>query len=71
MSESVQKMLLFFGVAMVAMIALLVALQVGFGSLAEEEPQMINPRSLAVSALFAAGAALVFGSNAGNRDDNH
>jgi hypothetical protein len=64
-------MLLFFGVAMVAMIALLVALQFGFGSLAEEEPKMINPQSLAVAAVFSAGLTLVFGPGAGNRDDNH
>ena len=61
MSESVQRMLIFFGFAMVGMIALLVALQIGFGSLAEEEPQMINARSIIVAAIFAAGITLTFG----------
>jgi hypothetical protein len=54
-------MLVFFGIALVGMIALLVALQVGFGTLAEGEPKMINPRSVVVAALFAAGITLSFG----------
>jgi hypothetical protein len=45
---------------MVGMIALLVALQIGFGALAAEEPKMINPRSLIVSAFFAAGLTFAF-----------
>jgi NADH:ubiquinone oxidoreductase subunit 6 (subunit J) len=70
MSESVQKLLIYFGAAMVGMIALLLALQIGFGELVEDEPQMINPRSLVVAAFFAAGIAYLFAPGAGNRDDN-
>jgi hypothetical protein len=62
MSESIQKLLLLFGVAMVVLIGLLLALQVAFGSIADEEPEMVNPQSLAVAALFAFGFALVFGT---------
>jgi hypothetical protein len=53
-------MALYFAAAMVGMIALLVALQIGFGALAAEEPKMINPRSLIVSAFFAAGLTFAF-----------
>jgi hypothetical protein len=52
---------MFFCGAMVGMIALLVALQFGFGALADDEPQMINPRSIAVATFFAIGITLVFG----------
>ena len=69
MSEPVQKVLLYFAAAMVGMIALLLALQVGLGALAEEEPQVINPRSLVVAALFAAGLTLCFGAGSSGRDD--
>lgn len=61
MSESKQRLVLFFGAAMVAMIGLLLALQLGFGALAEEEPQMINPRSLLFAALVAGGITFAFG----------
>ena len=70
MSDQIQKLLLTFGVAMVGLIAFLFALQVGFGSLADEEPQMVNPQSLLVAALFALGIAIVFGSDAGNNDQS-
>ena len=50
-----QRMVLIFGVAMVAMIGLLLVLQIGLGQLATEEPQMINLRSLAFSAVISAG----------------
>ena len=70
MSDQIQKLLLTFGVAMVGLIAFLFALQVGFGSLADEEPQMVNSQSLLVAALFALGIAIVFGSDAGNNDQS-
>ena len=53
-------MLLVFGVIMVVLIGCLLVVQVAFGSIAEEEPQMINPRSLAVSAFLAGGLAYAF-----------
>ena len=61
-------MLIFFGCSMVGMIALLVALQFGFGALAKDEPQMINPHSLGVAAFFAGGITLAFGPRPDDRD---
>ncbi len=60
-------MLLIFGVIMIAMIAGLVGLQIGLGQIAAEEPQMINPRSLGISALFAAGLTYAFANRAPSR----
>ena len=57
MSDSAQRMLLLFGVIMVAIIGVLFAFQLGVGSIADEEPQVINPRSLLISGLFAAALA--------------
>ena len=41
MSEPVQKVLLYFAAAMVGMIALLLALQVGLGAIAEVETKVL------------------------------
>jgi hypothetical protein len=67
MSELNQKRLLVFGGVMVAMIALLLALQLGFGSLAGAEPQMINLRSMLVSALIAAALTMTVGPHESSR----
>jgi hypothetical protein len=62
MSEPNQRMVLIFGVVMVAMIAFLLVLQIGLGQLATEEPQMINLRSLAFSAVISAGLTYAIGN---------
>ena len=61
MPDSIQKLVFLFALAMVVLIGLLLALQVAFGSIADEEPQLVNAQSLVVAALFAFGFALVFG----------
>lgn len=63
MSEYVQRMILLFGTAMVVMIALLLVLQVGLGTVVDGEPQMINPQSLAFCFLFAAGVTFAFANH--------
>ena len=55
-------MVLIFGVVMVAMIAFLLVLQIGLGQFATEEPQMINLRSLAFSAVISAGLTYAIGN---------
>ena len=65
MSDSVQRLVLLFGTAMVVMIALLLLLQIGVGSLVDGEPHMINGQSLAFCMLFSAGVTFAFGNRGG------
>ena len=52
---------------MVAMIALLLVLQIGFGSIGGVEPRLINIRSMVVSALIAGVLTMTVHPREGSR----